>query len=168
MIVEIRALQQIMGASFNLPITTVAERVNKSWKLSLNSCSRRWLKRNCNRESSLIQKGFWQSKTSFRNGLINYKLCFLKLKMGMLSELRIRKMSLLSSDIADEKTIFFQKVETYFEIFNIFEVSCLIRSICCRNKTGKVIGWSNFNPLTASVQTNWLVSIWGQHWYLIG
>ena len=50
----------------------------ESWKLCLNLCSRKWLKPSRSLVINLIPLGLWQLKRLLADGLINFRILFLK------------------------------------------------------------------------------------------
>ena len=51
----------------------------ESWKLCLNLCSRKWLKPSRSLVINLIPLGLWQLKRLLADGLINFRILFLKI-----------------------------------------------------------------------------------------
>ena len=51
----------------------------ESWKLCLNLCSRKWLKPSRSLVINLIPLGLWQLKRLLADGLINFRIIFLKI-----------------------------------------------------------------------------------------
>ena len=77
----------------------------ESWKVCLNLCSRKWLKSSRSLVINLIPLGLWQLKKLLVDGLINFRILFLK-KLRLLEFLMLWS-SLLHSIIADGKKQFF-------------------------------------------------------------
>ena len=73
----------------------------ESWKLCLNLCSRKWLKPSRSLVINLIPLGLWQLKTLLADGLINFRILFLKI-LKLLESL-ILWSSLFHSIIVDRK-----------------------------------------------------------------
>ena len=80
----------------------------ESWKLCLNLCLRKWLKRNHSLVINLIPWGFWHLKRLLADGLINFRLFFLKILK--LLEFFMLWSSLFHSVIVDGKKEFLKKV----------------------------------------------------------
>ena len=79
-----------------------------SWKLCRNLCSRRWLRPNLNLVINLIPLGLWQLKTEFEDGLINFKILFLKAEKVL--EFLIFKSKLFHSMTVDGKKRIYKKL----------------------------------------------------------
>ena len=80
----------------------------ESWKLCLNLCSRKWLKPSRSLVINLIPLGLWQLKRLLADGLINFRILFLKILK--LLEFLMLWSSLFHSIIVDGKKQFFKKV----------------------------------------------------------
>ena len=80
----------------------------ESWKLCLNLRSRKWLKSSRSLVINSIPFGLWQLKRLLADGLINFKILFLKILK--LLEFLMLWSSLFHSIIADGKKAFFKKV----------------------------------------------------------
>ena len=78
-----------------------------SWKLWRNLCSQRWLRPNLNLIIYLILLGLWQLKIEFEDGLINFKILFLKAEKVL--EYLIFKSKLFHSITVDGKKEFIKK-----------------------------------------------------------
>ena len=83
-------------------------RFNESWKLCLNLCSSKWLKPSHSLVINLIPLGLWQLKRLLADGLINFRILFLKILK--LLEFLMLWSSLFHSIIVDVKEQFFIKV----------------------------------------------------------
>ena len=83
-------------------------RFKGSWKLCLNLCSSKWLKPSHSLVINLIPLGLWQLKRLLADGLINFRILFLKI-LKLLAFLMLRS-SLFHSIIVDVKEEFFIKV----------------------------------------------------------
>ena len=80
----------------------------ESWKLCLNLRSRKWLKPSRSLVINLIPLGLWQLKRLLADGLINFRILFLKILK--LLEFLMLWSSLFHSIIVDGKKEFFKKV----------------------------------------------------------
>ena len=111
------------------PFPQLQKGFNESWKLFSNSYSQRHLKLSSNRVSSFGSKGFIIVNTRVKTmeSLINIKIIYLKMEIP--SELRIRYSSLFHSVITYRGNEFLKKVVFYSEIWNMFVVPCLARSL---------------------------------------
>ena len=78
-----------------------------SWKLWRNLRSQRWLRPNLNLIIYLILLGLWQLKIEFEDGLINFKILFLKAEKVL--EYLIFKSKLFHSITVDGKKEFIKK-----------------------------------------------------------
>ena len=78
------------------------------WKSCLNLCSRRWLKPSLNLVSNLTPLRFWQLKTLFPEGRINFKRLFLKI--FKFSELQRFRSNLFHSMTPEGKKEFRKKL----------------------------------------------------------
>ena len=79
----------------------------ESWKLCLNLCSRKWLKPSRSLVINLIPLGLWQLKRLLADGLINFRILFLKI-LKLLEFLMLWSSS-FHSILVDEKKEFFKK-----------------------------------------------------------
>ena len=79
----------------------------ESWKLCLNLCSRKWLKPSRSLVINLIPLGLWQLKRLLADGLINFRILFLKILK--LLEFLMLWSSLFHSIIVDGKKQFLKK-----------------------------------------------------------
>ena len=79
-----------------------------SWKLCRNLCSQRWLRPNLNLAINLIPLGLWQLKIQLEDGLINFKILFLKAEKVL--EFLIFKSKLFHSITVDGKKEFIKKL----------------------------------------------------------
>ena len=84
------------------------DRFKESWKLCLNLCSRKWLKPSRSLVINLIPLGLWQLKRLLADGLINFRILFLKILK--LLEILMLWSSLFHSIIVDWKKKFLKKV----------------------------------------------------------
>ena len=95
-----------------------------SWKLCRNLCSRRWLRPNLNLVINLIPLGLWQLKIEFEDGLINFKILFLKAEKVL--EFLIFKSKLFHSMTVDWKKRIYRKIIFTTEEGNLINSSCII------------------------------------------
>ena len=79
-----------------------------SWKLCRNLHSWRWLRSNFNLVINLTPLGLWQLKIEFEDGLINFKILFLKAEKVL--EFLIFKSKLFHSMTVDGKKEFIKKI----------------------------------------------------------
>ena len=100
-------MKKVLNTSLDvIPQMQIGLRV--SWKLCLNLSSRRWLRPNLNLVINLIPLGLWQLIMEFEDGLINFKIFFLKAKK--VSEFLIFKSKLFHSVTVDGKKIIPKKI----------------------------------------------------------
>ena len=119
-----------------------------SLKLSLDLCSRRWLRTSLILERYLLALELWQLKILFGFGRINFRILDLnKLRLFRfwMSELR-----LFYSDINDGKRIF-EEVVFYIKLWNVIRISCSIIKIIFRNNIEEIVRrlfFDNFDKST--------------------
>ena len=100
-------MKKVLNTSLDvIPQMQIGLRV--SWKLCLNLSSRRWLRPNLNLVINLIPLGLWRLIMEFEDGLINFKIFFLKAKK--VSEFLIFKSKLFHSVTVDGKKIIPKKI----------------------------------------------------------
>ena len=91
-------------------IPTTANWIKIILNLCRNLCSRRWLWPDLNLVISLIPLGMWQLEIEFEDGLINFKILFLKAEE--VSEFLIFMPKLFHSMILDGEKEFLKKLLT--------------------------------------------------------
>ena len=81
----------------------------ESWKVCLNLCSRKWLKPSRSLVINLIPLGLWQLKKLLVDGLINFRILFLKI-LRLLEFLYVIIRLITFCNCWREETVFFKKI----------------------------------------------------------